>query len=140
MRISTRGEYGLRAMLVLAERYREGPCPLREIAEVEQISEQYLEQLFRDLRKYNLVLSFRGAKGGYVLARPPSEISVNQVLTALEGPVAPMGCVAEGRRQEKCQHKGSCSTRVVWERLKDAINAVLDDTTLANLISNASEE
>ena len=61
MRISTRGEYGLRAMLVLAER-QEGPCPLREIAEVEQISEQYLEQLFRDLRKYNLVLSF-GSQG-----------------------------------------------------------------------------
>lgn len=140
MRISTRGEYGLRAMLVLAEKYQDGPCPLREIAEIEQISEQYLEQLFRDLRKHGLVQSYRGAKGGYVLARPPAEISANQVLTALEGPVAPMQCVADGNQGEKCQHKGSCPTRVVWERLKNAINAVLDETTLENLISNASEE
>lgn len=139
MRISTRGEYGLRAMLVLAERYQEGQVPLREIAEVEQISEQYLEQLFRDLRKDNLVESFRGAKGGYVLARAPVEISVNQVLTAMEGPVAPMQCVAEGDVEERCKHMGRCPTRTVWEKLKNAMNTVLDETTLADLI-HVSEE
>ena len=139
MRISTRGEYGLRAMLVLAERYQEGQVPLREIAEIEQISEQYLEQLFRDLRKDELVESFRGAKGGYVLARSPAEISVNQVLTALEGPVAPMQCVADGDLEEGCKHMGRCPTRTVWEKLKNAMNAVLDDTTLADLISAPEE-
>lgn len=139
MRISTRGEYGLRAMLVLAERYQEGQVPLREIAEIEQISEQYLEQLFRDLRKDELVDSFRGARGGYVLSRPPAEISVNQVLTSLEGPVAPMQCVAEGDMEERCKHMGRCPTRTVWEKLKIAMNTVLDDTTLAELISISEE-
>lgn len=140
MRISTRGEYGLRAMLVLAERYQEGPCPLREIAEAEQISEQYLEQLFRDLRKNALVNSYRGAKGGYVLASQPSDISVNQVLTALEGPIVPMECVAEDNLMEDCKHMGNCPTRTMWEKLKHAMNAVLDDTTLADLISSAPKE
>jgi len=140
VRISTRGEYGLRAMLVLAENYNKGPYPLREIAKLEQISEQYLEQLFRKLRKSQLVVSYRGARGGYVLARDPADISVNQVLTALEGPLAPMQCVAENIKDEKCKHRGNCSARVVWEKLKDAINKILDETTLADLIANATEE
>jgi len=141
MRFSTRGEYGLRAMVVLAANFQEGPYPLREIAEQEHISEQYLEQLFRDLRKQDLVTSFRGAKGGYVLSRKPSEISVGQVLTALEGPLAPMQCVAEGQDQEEvCKHKSGCPTRVVWKKLQNAMNAVLDGTSLADLLLTAAEE
>jgi len=140
MRISTRGEYGLRAMLVLADNYKEGPYPLREIAESEQISEQYLEQLFRELRKNNLVISYRGAKGGYVLARPPAEISIGQVLAILEGPLAPMQCVADGEAKDICVHSSGCPTKVLWKKLKTAIDTVLDTTTLADLLTNVVEE
>jgi len=138
MRISTRGEYGLRAMLVLAGNYDQGPYPLREIAQKEHISEQYLEQLFRELRKCDLVTSYRGARGGYVLARSPGEISIGDVLTALEGPVAPMQCVADD--PEVCMHGDDCPTKVIWQKLKAAMEDVLHGTTLADLLTNATEE
>ena len=140
MRISTRGEYGLRAMLVLAINYQDGPIPLREIAEKEQISEQYLEQLFRELKKNELVISHRGARGGYVLARSPGEISVAQVLTVLEGPLGPMQCVVEGESSDPCQHRGGCATRVIWKKLKNAMDDVLDGTSLADLLIDAEKE
>jgi len=138
MRVSTRGEYGLRAMLVLAANYAEGPYPLREIAEIEHISEQYLELLFRDLKKNNLVLSYRGARGGYVLARAPAEISVGEVLTALEGPLVPMQCVGEDEA-DMCRHSDNCPTKEMWRKLKDAMDTVLDTTTLADLLVQAKE-
>lgn len=140
MRISTRGEYGLRAMLVLAGSYKDGPIPLREIAEKEQISEQYLEQLFRELRLNELVISHRGAKGGYVLAQAPDKISVGSVLAVLEGPLAPMECVADGVSSESCRHSGGCPTRVIWKKLKMAMESVLNGTTLADLLLEADEE
>jgi len=140
MLISTRGEYGLRAMLVLAANFNQGPLPLREIAEAEHISEQYLEQLFRDLRRENLVVSFRGAKGGYILARPPAQTSVADVLWVLEGPLDPMQCVADDDGAISCRHSGNCPTKVLWQKLKAAMNAVLDSTTLADLLTGGTEE
>ena len=139
MLISTRGEYGLRAMLVLAEEFNVDPVPLRQIAQMEHLSEQYLEHLFRDLRTKELVTSFRGAKGGYKLSRPPAEITVGDVLWALEGSLAPMRCVA-GETDEACQHKDGCSTRFVWEKLKVAMDEVLDTTTLADILARAAKE
>lgn len=140
MLISTRGEYGLRSMLVLADNYSKGPYALREIAESEHISEQYLEQLFRDLRKNDLVVSFRGARGGYTLSRPPSEISVGEVLAVLEGPLAPMQCVAEGEDSDRCMHSRGCPTKIIWQKLKDAMDNVLDTTTLTDLLQLGAEE
>lgn len=140
MLISTRGEYGLRSMLVLAGKYKDGPYPLREIAEQEHISEQYLEQLFRDLRKNGLVVSFRGARGGYVLARPPSEISIGEVLLVLEGSLAPMQCVHEEEAAERCKHSSGCPTKVIWKKLKNAMDDVLNFTTLEDLLTSEAEE
>lgn len=139
MLISTRGEYGLRAMLVLAEEYTAGPLPLRQIAAREQLSEHYLEHLFRDLRANGLVNSFRGAKGGYILSRPPSEVTAGDVLWALEGSLAPMQCVA-GEGKEECGHKDACATRLVWQKLKTAMDEVLDNMTLADILARAAKE
>ena len=110
--------------------------PLREIAEKEQLSEQYLEQLFRELKKGELVVSHRGARGGYVLARPPEEINVAQVLTVLEGSLAPMQCVVDGEPHDACQHSGGCPTRTIWKKLKKAMDDVLTGTTLADLLTD----
>lgn len=142
MRISTRGEYGLRSMLVLARLYHQGPVPLREIAQREQISEQYLEQLFRELRKEGLVNSHRGARGGYQLALPPEGTSIGSILRTLEGPLGPMQCVLDdGQDPGCCQHvAGKCPTRVLWKRLKHSIDSVLDETTLADLLIQVDEE
>lgn len=136
MLISTRGEYGFRAMLVLAKNYKSGPVPLREIAEREQLSEQYLEHLFRDLKAKGLVLSYRGAKGGYKLARPPAAICVGDVLWALEGSLAPMQCVAE-EGEGSCRHRESCSTIFVWQRLKEAMDEVLETISLADVLAKS---
>jgi Rrf2 family protein len=126
-------------MLVLAASYQEGPKPLREIAENEQLSEQYLEQLFRELRKSELVTSHRGARGGYVLSRAPGEISVAQVLTVLEGPLGPMQCVVDGE-PHTCRHSNKCPTKVIWKKLKMAMDHVLEGTTLEDLLTEADEE
>lgn len=139
MLISTRGEYGFRAMLVLAEAYGADPVPLRRIAEGEGLSEQYLEHLFRDLRANDLIHSFRGVKGGYKLARSPESITVGDVLWALEGSLAPMQCVAE-EGDTVCKHKASCSTIFVWQRLKDAMDDVLSAITLADVLARAAKE
>lgn len=138
MRISTRGAYGLRAMLVLARVQHSETLALRKIAAREQLSEQYLEQLFRDLRREGLVTSKQGARGGYTLAVSPDMITVGQVLRALEGPLGPMQCVLED--ETECRHSEHCVTKILWQRLKDAIDDVLDNTTLADLLAAAEKE
>lgn len=136
MRLSTKGEYGLRAMVVLALKYRDGPVPLREVAEQENISLQYLEQIFPALRRATLIQSIRGAKGGYTLAREPSKTRVGDIIRALEGPLAPVGCVIEGDDiKEFCSRSTGCLTRNVWERLYERINDVLDEISLGDMIS-----
>ncbi len=135
MRVSTRGEYGLRAVLVLAGKEKQGSMPLREIAARENISEQYLEHLFRELRISGLVVSRRGSRGGYTLSREPSEITVGQVLRTLEGSLTPMECVDGGGT---CIHGDDCKTQLLWKKLKNAMDEVLDSTTLADLLSMAN--
>lgn len=132
MRLSTRGEYGVRAMHDLAERYKQGPVPLNSIAERQDISQDYLEQLIISLRKGGLVRSIRGAQGGYELARDPSEISIGEILRILEGPVGPVECL-DGGDAEICGRAGQCAARTVWKRLRESINGVLDTTSLADL-------
>jgi Rrf2 family transcriptional regulator, cysteine metabolism repressor len=134
MKVSAKGEYGVRAMAILALEYRAGPVPLREIAEREGISYQFLEQIFLPLRRAGLIESVRGAKGGYTLARPPDTINVGDILRALEGPIAPVDCVAEGNAGS-CGRSGACLTRGIWERLRDRMSEVLDDITLADVIN-----
>ncbi|NLY39916.1 MAG: Rrf2 family transcriptional regulator [Firmicutes bacterium] len=133
MKLSARVEYGVRAMAVLAFHYQNGPLPLREIARQEEISFQFLEQIFSDLRRAGLLESVRGVRGGYLLARPPAEIKVGDIVRAVEGPITPVDCLADSPSSE-CRHrKEGCLTRQVWERLRDRINEVLDEVSLADL-------
>lgn len=136
-RISSKGEYGVRAMFELATQYGEGPVPLKLIARRQGISEPYLEQLMAALRKAGLVNSVRGAQGGYELAHPPREIRVGDVIRVLEGPIAPMECVVDGATPEACGAIPACVTRVLWSRVKNAIEEVLDSTTLADLLDES---
>lgn len=132
MRLSTKGQYGVRAMLVLALHSQEAPVSLRQVAAMEDISEQYLEQIFVDLRKAKLVRSQRGAHGGYQLARPAEEINAGDILRAVEGPIAPVECVRHNAT-DKCERVNICVTRELWKRLRDSMSDVLDNTTLADL-------
>ncbi len=135
MRLSARVEYGVRAMAVLAIYYRQGPLPLREIAGQENISLNFLEQIFPDLRRSGLISSVRGSRGGYMLCRSPETIKVGDIVRAVEGPITPVNCLSDDLSDSCChRHKGDCLTRQVWEKLRDRINDVLDEVTLNELI------
>ncbi len=136
MRLSTKGQYAVRAMLVLTLHAMENPVSLRHVSEVEEISEQYLEQIFVDLRKAKLVVGHRGAHGGYKLSRQPDDITAGDILRAVEGPIAPVDCVRH-QHGESCQRVNVCITRDLWARLRDSMSEVLDNTTLADLARKA---
>ncbi len=138
MRLSTRGHYGLKAMFDLAQNHGSGPISLRIVAQRQNLSDNYLEQLIAMLRKAGLVKSMRGAKGGYFLARDPAEIRVGDVIRALEGPIAPVHCVSE-KNPGNCNEADNCITRTVWVRVRDSIAHVLDSITLADLCRQAEE-
>ncbi|PKM80311.1 MAG: AsnC family transcriptional regulator [Firmicutes bacterium HGW-Firmicutes-13] len=145
MKLTAKGEYGVRAMVVLALNYRAGPMPIKEIANKEGISPQYLEQIFLELRRAELINSVRGARGGYTLARDPSQINIGDIVRVLEGPIAPVNCVIEGSEEVCCKRTEDCLSRGVWEKLRDRITEVLDDISLEDMIStrkikNCSEE
>ncbi|MGE5573265.1 MAG: RrF2 family transcriptional regulator [Bacillota bacterium] len=133
VRLSTRGKYGVRAMYDLALHYGEGPVPLKATAERQLVSEHYLEQLMAGLRRAGLVTSSRGAQGGYELARPPADITIGDVVRVLEGPIEPAECVAEGDPADACGRADECAMRLVWRKLKDCINRVLDSISLKDL-------
>lgn len=125
-------------MLVqLARRWQDdGPAPvsLAEVAADEDLPRAYLEQLAIPLREAGLVLSTRGARGGYALARPPVEITLAEALRSLEGPLAPMICASEDPAEaHACSRLGACSVNSLWVRVRDAISGVLEGTTLADL-------
>jgi len=134
MRLSARAEYGVRAMAVLAIYYQSGPLPLREIAEQEEISLKFLEQIFPDLRRSGLIQSVRGSRGGYMLSRSPDNINVGDIVRAVEGPITPVNCLSESDSEPCCHRKGDCLTRQVWEKLRDRINDVLDEVFLNELV------
>lgn len=132
MKISTRGRYGLRAMYELALHKGEAPLPLKIIAERQGIAEQYLEQLMLSLRKSGLVQGVRGAQGGYILAKESCDISVGDVLRALEGPIGFVDCALEGA-EVPCDRSKICITRPLWEKLRDSVIQVVDSVTLREL-------
>ena len=139
MKISTRGEYGIRAMLDLGLNDRSGPVALKSIAERQGISEPYLEQLIASLRKAGLVTSIRGAQGGYNLTRDPSEIKIGDIIRVLEGPIAPVECVSNESGETECCNSNHCATRVLWRKLRDSMVEVLDSTSLADLIEESKK-
>lgn len=138
MRLSTRGHYGLKAMFDLAQHFGSEPIPLKSVAERQNLSEHYLEQLIAILRKAGLVKSVRGSQGGYILAREPVQITVGDVIRALEGPIAPVYCVSE-EDPGNCDEADYCITRTVWARVRDSIAGVLDAISLADMCREAEE-
>lgn len=131
--VSTRGEYGMRLMVELARNWGHGTVSLHAVAEREGLPEAYLEQLVATLRRVGLVTGKRGAGGGYTLARDPSAITAGDVVRALEGPIEPQVCTAEGEAIVNCVHEPSCGTRLVWVKLQETIAKALDGLTLADL-------
>lgn len=131
---STRGRYGLRLMLALARSYGDGPIALAAIAERTQLSEHYLEQLVAPLRKCGLVISQRGALGGYRLARAPCTIHMDEVMRILEGPLAPAHCVDDTK--DGCENSSQCAMWGLWMRIRDSLEGVLKDTTLKDLVAD----
>ncbi len=133
MRLSTKGRYGVRAMFDLAMHSQEGTITLKSVAQRENISEKYLEHLFANLKKAGLIHSVRGAQGGYRLARSPEEITLGDIIRVLEGPVSPTECVAGGIEAEKCERAQHCVMHLVWNNIREQINQVLDNYTLADI-------
>ena len=140
LRVSTRGEYGVRLMVDLARHYGGRPRSLAEISQAEGLDAkvQYLEQLVKCLREHNLVESTRGAHGGYRLARAPEHMHMGEIVRALEGRIAPMICATEGEMEIECDRLDGCSTKYLWMRVRDAITTALDSVTLADLVRETS--
>jgi Rrf2 family cysteine metabolism transcriptional repressor len=129
MKISTKGRYGLTIMIELAKRHGEGPISLKSIAQTNDLSEHYLEQLIAPLRNAGLVKSIRGAYGGYVLAKEPNKITAGDVIRVLEGPITPV----EGIEDEEP------AKRELWIRIRDAIRDVLESTTIDDLAKHSDD-
>jgi Rrf2 family transcriptional regulator, cysteine metabolism repressor len=122
-------------MVQLGRHFGAGPASLAEIAAAEDLPRAYLEQLAMGLRDAGLVVSTRGAHGGYEIARPPSEIRMSEVLRALEGPIAPMICASDAPdHASTCDRTASCTVNFLWVRVRDAIAGALDGMTLADLV------
>ena len=132
MKLSTKGRYGLRAMIDLARYSEKEPVSIGSVAARQEISERYLEQLVALLKKAGLVKSIRGASGGYVLAKKPSEISVGDILRALEGSLEPDTTTGEG-----CMASDGCVTKYVWQKINDSINDTVNQIMLDELIQES---
>jgi Rrf2 family protein len=145
MMFSTKAEYGVRVMVDLARRGGEAPVALGEIAEHEGLPLAYLEHLVARLRRAGLIESRRGAHGGYLLARDPAQITMAEVVEALEGRIAPIECLTSSPdgtirclREADADHV--CTTKVLWTRVRGAIVRTLEETTLAELIPTTTNK
>jgi Rrf2 family transcriptional regulator, cysteine metabolism repressor len=132
MKLSTKGRYGVKAMVDLAINYGGAPVSIKSISERQNISEYYLEQLFAPLRKADLIKSMRGAQGGYVLSKEPKAISVADIIRVLEGPIEISDCI-EG---VACSNIDCCGTRLLWEKIKRSIDSVMESTTLEDIVND----
>ena len=131
MRISSKGDYGLRALIELAHHFGERrPLQSGEIASRQRIPESYLEQLLTVLRRSGFIRSVRGPQGGHALIRQPSGLRVSEVIEALEGSITPADCLDDGGA---CARNGGCAQSEMWRDVREAILGVLDNTTVADL-------
>lgn len=136
MKFSTKGRYGLKAMLDLAVHNHEGQVVLKSIAERQGLSENYLEQLFAVLKKAKLVNSIRGSQGGYSLAEDPDKITVGDILRALEGSLVPIDCVVENGESCCSSNYNCCVTKSVWVKIQEGIDNVTNSITLQQLVED----
>lgn len=134
MRITTWAEYGLICSLHLARRHGEGPVTGREMAGRERLPADYVEQILLRLRRAGIVNSTRGAKGGYVLARDPMDVTVREVISASEHGTFDLHCVSHPVAEERCSESQNCSIRPVWLMLQQRIDEALDSVRLADLL------
>ena len=131
MKVSTRAEYGLRALIDLASHYGEGPVQTHQIAARQGLPEPYLNQLMTSLRRAGLVTSKRGPAGGHVLSRSPEAISLREAFDVLEGSTAPWWCVESD--DPDCIYDAGCGLRPVWQAVNQAVERVLSDMSLADI-------
>ena len=138
MRLSKRGEYGLRAMIILAHAYNESPdamVQIKEISEQDKIPAKYLEQILLALKNAGLLQSRMGIGGGYYLARQPQDINLGQIIRILDGPLAPIRCVSQMAYEPcGCPDERTCGLRMVMGDVRNAIADILENTTLADVI------
>lgn len=136
LKIPTRVRYAVKAMIDLADNYGQGPIMLRQVAERQEISESYLENLMVSLRVAGLVRATRGTRGGYLLSKAPAQIRLSQIIAALEGNLAVVDCVDD---PELCYRSSFCVTRDVWADIEHAVYNVLNGVTLADLVQRQKE-
>jgi Rrf2 family protein len=139
MNISTRGRYGLRALLEIAKAPDEGPVTIRDISRKQKMSVTYLEQILHRLKKAGLILSVRGAKGGYLLAKKDNKITVREIIDILDGPLSFSYCDFPKLREKSCTGPETCVSRVLWKRLEDNMSKMLSNITLADLKKEARD-
>ena len=132
MKLSTKGRYGVKAMVELAINYGGAPLSIKTISKRQNISEYYLEQLFSPLRKAKLITSIRGAQGGYVLSREPKDITVAEIMYVLEGPIEIAECI-DG---VSCDNLDCCATRLLWAKIKNSIDDVMKSVTLQDIVND----
>lgn len=137
MKLSTRTRYAVRAIIELAQHESNQPLQLKIIAQRQEISVKYLEQLMAVLRSAGFVRSVRGSKGGYILAKAPNQIRMNEVLRRLEGTVATVECV---ENENTCSRSADCAARYLWIQVEHAIEQVLESMTLQDLVVKANEQ
>lgn len=137
MKLSTKGRYGLRALLDLACHEGEGLVLIKDIARRQEVSLPYLEHLITPLITAGLVKSTRGARGGVLLLKPPAEIKLSEVLELLEGSIAPVDCIDNPK---VCPRSEFCVTRDIWTEMKTAMSQVLDSTTLQDLVERQRQK
>ena len=135
MKLSAKGKYGLYAMYYLAQHEGEGPQSLQSVSAV-GVPKQYLEQLLGHLRRAGLVTTVRGAQGGYQIAKPPKEISLLDIVDAMEGPLKLSECMAD---ETLCDRYRACPVRPVWQQVTDSINHELSQVTLESMLFRESE-
>lgn len=131
MKLSTKGRYGMRIMIDLAEHYHQGTITLKDIASRQEISEKYLWQLVNPLKNAGLIISTRGSTGGYALARPPSRITLKEILLVVEGSLCLVDCT---ERPETCHRANYCAARDIWSEVAGKLSEILDSFTLEHMI------
>jgi len=132
MRISTKGDYATRALQDLALHFDQGPIPIEKIATRQGLPVRYLEQLLLTLKRAGFLLSKRGVNGGYSLAKPPAQVTLGEIIRAVDGPIESIYCLGQPPRQE-CAYETDCVLREVWGEVGQAVSAIVDRTTLQDI-------
>ncbi len=138
MKISTKGRYALRLMIDLAINGQEAYVPIKSVSQRQEISEKYLEQIITQLSRAKLVKSTRGSLGGYKLVRRPRAYTVGEILRAVEGTLAPVTCLEPGHKA--CSRENQCPTLDLWKQIQSAVDAIIDNTTLQDLVTQQKEK